>query len=132
VRLATAEDIPAVTELLNDPSIRPTIGGDGFLDPSALILDPRNRFYFDDRGGACFAWRGPQIYEGHSFFRVRGKDALKAGRECLALLDYRMVWGNTPEANRAARWFNRKLGFKSLGMVHDPYWGACEQFVLEK
>jgi len=51
MKLATVEDIPAVAELLNDPVIRPTIGGEGKLDPSNLIHDPRNRIYFDERGG---------------------------------------------------------------------------------
>lgn len=132
MRLATAADIPAVTELLNDPLVRPNIGGDGVLDPSALILDTRNRLYFDDRGGACFAWRGPGIFEGHSFFRARGREALNAGRECLALMDARMIWGLTPEDNRAARWFNRQLGFQSLGTIDTPDQGRCELFVLEK
>jgi hypothetical protein len=42
-----------------------------------------------------------------------------------------MIWGNTPEDNRAARWFNRRLGFKSLGMIDTPDLGRCELFVLE-
>lgn len=131
MRLATAGDIPAVNELLNHPSVRPTIGGEGVLDASKLINDARNRIFFDERGGSGFAWRGPGIYEGHSFFLVRGRGALTAGQECLALLNYRMVWGLTPEGNRPARWFNRKLGFDSLGMMDTPDQGRCELFMLE-
>jgi hypothetical protein len=137
VRLATAEDIEAVNRIINDPSVRPTIGGEGYLDSSALITDRRNRIIFDERGGACFAWRGPGIFEGHSFFLVRGREALSAGREAISLLDYRMIWGLTPTKNgnadwfRSVRWFNRQLGFKSHGMIDTPDQGRCELFVLE-
>lgn len=128
------EDIPAVAELLNDPAIRPTIGGEGVLDPTALISDPRNVCLFTPEGGALFAWRGPGVFEGHSFFRVRGRGAISLGRALLARLfaDHgaRMVWGITPEDLKAARWFSRQLGFTSLGMI-DPPEGRGELFVLE-
>lgn len=131
MKRATLDDVAAVADILNDPLVRPTIGGEGELDPTELISDPRNRLYFDERGGAIFAWRGPGIYEGHSFFRVRGRDALDAGREALAqMTDARMIWGATPEGNRAARWFNRQLGFVSHGMIDTPE-GRCELFVME-
>lgn len=123
---ATLDDLEEITRLLED------VHGEK-LDPKALLSDERNRFYFDERGGAVFAWRGPGIYEGHSFFRVKGKDAILAGWEVLhEMADARMIWGLTPEENRAARWFNRKAGFKSQGMMDTPDLGRCELFVLEK
>jgi hypothetical protein len=123
LRRATIADLDEITKLLKDVH-----GGD--LDPTALLSDTRNRLYFDERGGAIFAWRGPGIYEGHSFFRVRGGDAIKAGREVLThISDALMVWGLTPESNRAARWFNRQVGFQSQGMLNTPE-GCCELFVL--
>jgi hypothetical protein len=131
LRRATLADTVEIKELLNDPLIRPTIGGEGELDPTALLSDERNIWLFDERGGAVFAWRGPGIYEGHSFFRVRGREALKAGRECLGMIEARMIWGATPLENNAARWFNRQLGFTSLGMIDTPD-GRCELFTLEK
>jgi hypothetical protein len=132
MRRATLADTDAINSILNHPTVRPTIGGEGVLDSTTLLGDDRNRLYFDERGGAVFAWRGPGIYEGHSFFLVRGSEAMEAGRECLSLMaDARMIWGNTPEDNRAARWFNRRLGFKSLGMIDTPDLGRCELFVLE-
>jgi hypothetical protein len=124
IRRASVDDIGEITQLLED------VHGQS-LNPTALVADARNRLYFDERGGAIFAWRGPGIYEGHSFFRVRGSDAVEFGRELLGkMADARMIWGLTPEGNRAARWFNRKLGFKSLGMSDTPE-GRCELFVLE-
>jgi hypothetical protein len=123
LRRATIADLNDITQLLKD------VHGES-LDPTALLSDIRNRLYFDERGGAIFAWRGPGIYEGHSFFRVRGRDAIKAGREVLThILDARLVWGLTPESNRPARWFNRQVGFQSQGMLETPE-GPHELFVL--
>lgn len=123
MRLASVADLDDIRQLLKDVH-----GGD--LDPLPLLSDTRNRLYFDERGGAIFAWRGPGIYEGHSFFRVKGREAIRAGREVLShMSDALMIWGLTPEANRAARWFNRQVGFKSDGMIDTPE-GRCELFVL--
>lgn len=117
-----------VNGLLNDPAIRPFIAvGTHPLDGSALVSDPRNVVIADERGGAIFAWRGPGIYEGHSFFRVRGREALDLGKEIIGKLDFEMLWGATPLQLRAARWFNRQLGFESLGEIDTPE-GRCELF----
>lgn len=135
MRRATLADSSSVAELLNDPLIRPTIGGEGELDPSILLSDERNVCLFDGRGGALFAWRGPGIYEGHSFFRVRGREAIILGFKILDnMFDHhgaRMIWGLTPSDNRPARWFNRQLGFASHGEMTTPE-GLCELFVMER
>jgi hypothetical protein len=123
LRRATLADLADITQLFRDVH-----GGD--LDPTALLSDVRNRLYFDERGGAIFAWRGPGIYEGHSFFRPPARCAIRAGREILGLMrDARMIWGLTPESNNDARRLNRLLGFKSQGMLDTPE-GRCELFVL--
>jgi len=123
-----------VNLLLNHPAIRPTIGGEGALDAATLLADRRNICLITDAGGAMFAWRGPGIYEGHSFFKCRGREAIGLGKALLAKLfndhDARMVWGLTPEALRHVRWFNRKLGFASHGLAETPE-GLCELFVME-
>lgn len=135
MRRASLDDVPAIAELLNDPLIRPSIGGEGELDPTDLIADRNNVCLFDDRGGAMFVWRGPGIYEGHSFFRVRGRDAIRLGttlvHSMIDLFGAGMIWGATPLDNRSARWFNRQLGFQSLGEIDRPESGRCELFVLE-
>lgn len=130
IRRAGVQDIPAIKALINDPAIRPTVGGEGELNPSAIVADRRNICLFSDDGGAFFAWRGPGVFEGHSFFRVRGRAAIDLGRAMLGMIEARMIWGLTPEGNRPARWFNRQLGFQSLGMIDTPE-GRCELFVME-
>ena len=125
MRRASLADINEIASLWKD------IHGQD-LDPTALLSDERNRLYFDERGGAIFAWRGPGIYEGHSFFRPPAMQAIRAGREILALMsDARMIWGLTPESNNDARRLNRLLGFKSNGMIDTPDLGRCELFVVE-
>jgi hypothetical protein len=133
IRRLFADEADKVNELLNDQAIRPTLLGEGYLDATGLLKDENNRCYMDERGGSMFRWAGPGIYEGHSFFRVRGREALEAGRECLfQMSDARIIWGATPLQNRAARWFNRQLGFKSQGEISIPLQGRCELFSLEK
>lgn len=139
MRRATLADAPALANIMNDPSVRPRLGGDGssWFDPSELIGDEKNVLLFDEGGGQFFHWKGPGIFEAHSFYLVRGREALDRGSEAVRLMfaDYgaEKIWRATPIENRAARWFNRQLGFHSLGEVHMPFYGengACELFEL--
>lgn len=135
MRRATLADAPALATIINDPTIRPHIGGgEGFLDPSALLEDCNTVCLFDEGGGQLFQWRGPGIYEAHSFYLVRGRAALDRGAEAIRRMfaDHgaEMVWRATPLSNRAARWFNRKLGFRSRGEIEVPHYGRCELFEL--
>jgi hypothetical protein len=121
-------DAEQVNELINEPSIRPTVGGEGALEATTLLADRRNVCLLAEGGGAMFRWTGPGVYEGHSFFRVRGKEALSLGRAMIACMGLNygatLIWGLTPTDNKAARWFNRKLGFRSLGPMQSPDgWG---------
>jgi hypothetical protein len=127
-------DAALVNDFLNDPAIRPTVGGEGVLDASVLLADRRNVCLLSEAGGALFAWRGPGVFEGHSFFRCRGREAISLGRALLANVfnehGARMVWGLTPIDLKHVRWFNRKLGFVSHGITETPD-GLCELFVME-
>lgn len=117
-----------INALMNDPTVRPTIGGKGKLDATTLLCDPRNICLIADGGGAMFAWRGPGVYEGHSFFLVRGRDAIALGRAIMDQMVGNMVWGLTPEHLPHVRWFNRQIGFVSHGFMDTPE-GRCELFV---
>jgi hypothetical protein len=132
LRRASLADATEINLLLNDPAIRPTIGGEGELDCTKLLSDERNICLLAENGGALFAWHGPGVFEGHSFFRARGREALRLGARMLDAIfasHAEMIWGLTPEENRAARWFNRQLGFRSLGMMRTPD-GLCELFEM--
>ncbi|MGX7895468.1 hypothetical protein [Tsuneonella sp. HG222] len=124
-------DADRIDELLNDPAIRPTIGGAGRLNSDALLDDRRNVCLISEGGGAIFAWRGPGVYEGHSFFRARGTEAITLGKAMLAQMATQasLIWGLTPLELRHVRWFNRKLGFTSLGLMQAPE-GVGELFEM--
>lgn len=122
-------DADIVNDFLNDPAIRPTIGGDGVLDATVLLADRRNVCFVSDGGGALFRWTGPGVFEGHSFFRARGREALSLGRAIISKMRCDLIWGQTPEQLKHVRWFNRQLGFRSLGLIDTPE-GRCELFEM--
>ena len=135
---ATVNEATLVGFILNHPTVRPTIGpGDDWFDPVPLLADEKSITLFDEGGGQFFHWRGPGIYEAHSFYIVRGKDALVLGREAIRRMfeEYgaEKIWRATPVINRSARWFNRQLGFKSLGITGMPEYGMgpCELFEMK-
>jgi len=133
---ATVGEAIQVAFIMNHPTVRPAIGpGVEDFDPTGLLADQKNIILFDEAGGQFFQWRGPGIYEAHSFYIVRGKDALILGREAIRRMfkEYgaEMIWRATPVENRPARWFNRQLGFTSLGFIFMPGYGSsgdCELF----
>lgn len=115
-------DAAKVNDLINDPLVRPTVGGEGFLDAATLLADRRNVCLMSDGGGSIFRWSGPGVFEGHSFFRVKGREALSLGRAMLAQMENKadLIFGLTPWDLKHVRWFNRKLGFRSLGEMRTP------------
>ncbi len=46
-------------------------------------------------------------------------------------VDAKMIWGLTPTEYKNVRWFNRQIGFSSLGVMETPE-GLRELFILEK
>lgn len=71
------------------------------------------------------------VAKGHFFCSSKGKIALKNGKEALssAMNELRVVIGLTPLGNKAARWFARKLGFVSNGIL-DGADGPIEFFSM--
>ncbi len=100
-------------------------------DTSALVNDRRNIILVEGENIGLFAWRGPGIYEGHVHFTARGRKAVRLGRKMLDEVDAKMIWGLTPTEYKNVRWFNRQIGFSSLGVIETPE-GLRELFILEK
>jgi len=73
---------------------------------------------------ACFDMTGVNEFQGHTFFgeTCRGRKAIETAKEMIAWMFARgakRIWGATAMTNTKARWFNRQVGFKSIG--YDDY-----------
>lgn len=113
-----------------DPAIFKQISG---LDADALVNDHRNIILIEGDNLAAFAWRGPNIFEGHVHYSVRGKEAYELGvlmLEDMKKLGATLIWTLTPINTRQARLFARKIGFTSEGIMQTPE-GLHELFTLE-
>lgn len=112
-------DAGLVNTVLNDPAIRPALGGEGALDATALLADRRNVCLMTAEGGAMFAWRGPGVFEVHVFLTVKGRAAIDLICGMLAEMakEYGMrhMWTLVPWESRNVRWFARACGMRSLG-----------------
>lgn len=67
-----------------------------------------------------YAFKDKPIYSGHYYFKSRGKQAIKAGRDFLDELfnscyTINILMGLVPLSHRAARWLTRRIGFTSYG-----------------
>jgi len=106
------------------------------LDVDSWIADPDNIVLSDDRGNlGLFELSSTGVYNGHYFFKDRGRYAINLAVEMLATVfeKYRaeMVQGLTPTKHKAALWMNRQLGFQSHG-VTDTWRGPHEIVILTK
>jgi hypothetical protein len=85
----------------------------------------------DSVGLACFEY--PGVYTGHYLFQVGGRDALKLARKMMHWMinneGAKAFTGITPAGKKAARWFNRNLGFTSYGII-DTVRGPHEMFCI--
>lgn len=124
----------------NHPEVKPGINyTDQFADFSPLLEHPDQYILLDDGVGAAsiFEWSAPGVWQAHSLFlpESRGKAGIEAGKGMLDwMFDYgaKMIWGQTPLDNRAARMFNRLLGGKSNGRGVHHVAGPVEYFVFER
>lgn len=96
--------------------------------------NPRNvAIQYPDGGAVLFDHEGGGMYEAHVQLKARGKEAIQQGVDaCKTLFEKHgasVILGLTPVDLRAARFFARKVGFKSLGTV-DTEDGPCELFQM--
>lgn len=116
-------------------SVSPYLPLHGF-DPIEWIQQDQNICLTDGSGNiSLFEEVSPNVFEGHYFFKTRGKNALILARTMLSIFmqDYQpyVIKGLTPLEHLGARWLSRQLGFKSYGAVQTPV-GPCELFILTK
>lgn len=103
------------------------------FDPESLVHRPNILLQcFDDL--ALFEYESNGVYSGHYFFSMGGRESIYNGRK---MLDHmfsngaEVIKGLTPKNLRAAKWMNRKLGFKYYGDI-DTHAGPMELYILTK
>lgn len=101
-------------------------------------LDDKNNLAFtDDRENiGLLEYDRPGLYNSHLFFNSRGREALQCAKDMIANAfdnyPVEVMRGYTPLTNKAARWFDRQLGYTSYGVIHMNGTPDCELFILTK
>ena len=117
-----------VNLILNDPSVRPHIGGDGkSYSDATRFTDDENCWLFlcSDKNGIGAAFivvpHCEFLYECHTqaLPHFRGRQCLRAAKICIDAIfnqtECKELFGRTPKDNLAANRFNALLGFKNIG-----------------
>ena len=138
--IVRATDASLHNYIANHPEVKPTISyTEDYADFSELFEHPDTYVLLSDGIGAAsiFEWSAPGVWQGHSMFlpESRGKQGLAAGRAMIDwMFDYgaRMIWGQTPLDNRAAKMFNRLIGAKPNGTGVHHVAGPVQYFIFER
>lgn len=145
---ADLPDLPAVRRspdaalhnlILNQPGITEHFGPN-LKDLTPLLNEPGAYVLLDNgTDAACvFEWSAPGVWQAHTYFlpSARGKRGVAAGKAFVRLMfddGARMLWGQTPTANRQARMFNRLIGAVADGIEFNPNMGVeVEYFIVER
>jgi len=110
-------DSGRINYLVNHPAIRPTCGGEGYLDCTPSVENTDNIYLNGENGGLAFIWSAPRVYEVHVFLLPEGRgkwgfDFGMAGRDYMAAYAD-MLWARIDRP--ALRYFTMKAGFKPCG-----------------
>lgn len=119
------QDVDFINRIANSDAVRPFIRPDGQdMDFAPAVGRPtQTGVVFLSNGEdavAAFEITADRIYQSHTMFgpTCRGRRAIETAREMVAwMFDHGadVVWGSTPRANKAARWFNRQIGAYVIG-----------------
>lgn len=113
-------DARHLNAVANDPDVRPLLGGEGSLDLTEVMADPRNVALQNEHGGFLFLKQDDGRYELHTMFRRSGRGralldaAAFAARYLFTTTDCTEIVTRCPEPNRAADFMVRRCGFRPL------------------
>jgi hypothetical protein len=135
-----ATDAAIHNAIANHPKVKPTISyTEEYADFTPLLDHPDQYVLLHDENGAAsiFEWSAPDVWQGHSMFlpQARGRAGIESGKAMIAwMFDHgaRMIWGQTPLDNRAARMFNRLIGAKPNGTGVHHVAGPVQYFIFER
>lgn len=107
-----------LNRVANHPDVRPMLLGDGPLDLSAVISDPRNITLVTEHGGWVLHNKGAGAYEVHSMFLPEGRGRAvrtalgKALEYVFTRTDCVRLLTRLPKGNLGARAIGRMAGFR--------------------
>lgn len=113
-------DATHLNMVANDPEVRPHIGGEGQLDLSDVLADPRNVALQNEHGGVVFLKQEDGRYELHTMFlrSGRGRQILEFAstsfRYMFTATDCTEIVTRVPEPNKAADSAARRTGFRPI------------------
>ena len=111
-------DAAYLNDVSNHHEVRPTLGGSGDVDWSAIIDDPENIALVCEGGGWVFQMLMPGLYEAHSQFvpERRGKIVVDAAREAVRYMFAGTgcveIVSKVPQNNNGAIGLARSMGFR--------------------
>lgn len=116
-------DCELVNAIVNHPSVRPFVGGDGEseLDLSEAVQNDDNIAYVNDNGGFLFIWTAPRCYEVHTFIlpEGRGRKAFLFAREARDYMEKHgalHLWTRVKPEAENVRQFTLAAGFQPAGV----------------
>jgi len=132
VPLHRLRDVGLIDELLKRPEIASLDYG---FDAPGWIAKQSNVALTDGSSVGLFGACGSHVFEAHWLFIARSREALDLGADMLAamfdLYGARVIKGMIPTDRKASRWFTRKLGCRSLGII-ETIRGPHELFMLAR
>lgn len=116
-------DPTLVNRFINDPDVRPFVGGDitTALDLTGAVQDQANIFLLGEHGGFAFIWSAPSTYEVHTFITPSGRGAWAASAALTArgLMATEhgadRLWTRVPSEAGNVRRFTTAAGFSPVG-----------------
>jgi hypothetical protein len=110
-------DARFLNEVANHPDVRPWLLGEGPLDLTETLLDPRNIGLVFGGGGWLLHWQEPGVYEAHSLF-IPGSNAATLLKDGLRFLftetDCLKIVTKVPDDNPRAKGLARAAGFREI------------------
>lgn len=123
-------DLAWWNRLCNLPEVRPGLGGEGEIDVSALVADPRNYALRAEHGGFILIAHGAGLYSVHSQFAAEGRGqhviaAMQTGLDFMfTRTDCMRIFSYCPDNNPATLQLALKGGAKPwFRKEHDDKFG---------
>jgi hypothetical protein len=136
--LARSHDVARINQVVNHPSVRPSVGAPelGDLDMTPVVERPEHWFLIGDHGGFALTWSAPGVYEWHSFILLegRGKWAADARSEAIEYARQhgaRMLWSKIPPDAPHVDRFARQGGMKPTNDVVETFGVPYRVFNME-